>query len=168
MILHQHQQRTGTGKWDPIGPQRKICKTSLILSVSGPWTNWPEMAWQRVRGFCFPTNTDLANIFARTDIDFDSFRFLHFFELHISGFSDFQICGFSYSQISGFPDSQISGFPDSQISTWPAGGGEQLRGNSVAALDHKVGEIQGTRAIPWEPHQCKPCLGNKMSSDFSR
>ena len=39
------------------------------------------------------------------------------------------------------------------------------RGSAVGPRwlpDHKVGEIQGTRTIPSERHQCKPCLGKRM------
>ena len=49
-------------------------------------------------------------------------------------------------------------FPDSQ---------SILRGDCAVSPDHKVQEIQGTRTTPWEPHQCKHCLGNCPACSLS-
>ena len=49
-------------------------------------------------------------------------------------------------------------FPDPQLARRaPCGSPAALPGD-------KLEEIPGTRATPWEPHQCKPCLGNDKAS----
>ena len=97
------------------------------------------MAPNGARRILFPTNPDLANILGRTDLNFEIFYFFSFFR----------------TQISGFPGLQIFKFPDQGLVGAP----------SAAPPDHKVGEIQGTRTIPREPHQCKPCLGKHARCD---
>ena len=89
-------------------------------------------------GGFFPTNPDLADIVGRTDLDFGNFHFLKYFL--DPKFPDFQIPKF---WISRFPDFWIFRFPDFHMAGRPGAGN-----GSAAAPDHKVGEIQGTRAIP--------------------
>ena len=67
-------------------------------------------------------------------------RVLIFWILLDPKFPDFQIQQF---WISRFPDFWSSRFPDFHMAGRPGAGN-----GSTAAPDHKVGEIQGTRAIP--------------------
>ena len=73
------------------------------------WKNglkWPQIG----PGGFFPTNPDLADIFGRTDLNFEnSFFFLIFWT------PNFWISRFPDLQISGFPGPQISKFPDFQV-----------------------------------------------------
>ena len=62
-------------------------------------------------GGFFP-NPDLANIWGRTDLDFEIKKM-------DSKFLDFQVSRFPNSQISRSPDLQIPRFPGSQISRFP-------------------------------------------------
>ena len=51
-------------------------------------------------------------------------------------------------------------FPDPQLAS--ARPPRQHRGSPAALSGDKLEEIFGTRATPWELHQCKPCLGNNL------
>ena len=75
----------------------------------------------------------------------------HIFILIIFSFRFFEF------QISRFLDFQIPGCQAEMARA-------QLRDGSAVAPDHKVGEIQGTRAIPSVSHQCKHCSRNKLNS----
>ena len=95
--------------------------------------NWHEMAPNEDGSLFSPTNLDLADILGRTDLHSENFNFWDFL--------GFQIPRFPGSWISRFPDFQIQGCQ-------PEIAGARLRGSSATAPDDKVGEVQGTRAIP--------------------
>ena len=61
----------------------------------GPWKKWPQMAPNGTLEVFVPTNPDLANIFGRTDLNFENF--------YVFDFLDPKISGLSRSRISGFP-----------------------------------------------------------------
>ena len=78
----------------------------------------------------FPINQDLANIFGRTDLLSDDSNFGMLWD-------------------SRFPDSQTQAWAKPGVDLGrPAHHPQHLRDTSAAPLDHKVGEIQGTRTIP--------------------
>ena len=95
-----------------------------------------KMAWDGPewgREDFFPTNPDLADIWGRTDLIFETFRFFFLFfgsqnfefpGPQISEFLDFQVPRSPNSQNPKFPGSQISRRrrrrrKNSQIPTWP-------------------------------------------------
>ena len=101
------------------------------------------------RGFV-PTNQDLADILGRTIFHSEKLHFFDFLDSQVSRSLDFQIPGFTDSRLpAGMSRGQLAG---------------EARAFSAVAPDHKVQDIQGTRAILREPHQYKPCLGNSMHS----
>ena len=80
---------------------------------------------------------------------------------------DFENCMLSFDP--GFPEFQITGFPDFQISGswnqvpgygWLRGGWGTSRRISVVSGRHS------RTTIPWELHQCKPCLGDFCSKQL--
>ena len=78
----------------------------------------------------FATNRDLADIFGRTDLDFENFDFCICWTLNfwISRSPDLQISGFPGSQTSKFPDFQVPRFPDAGAAgAAVAGAGQTLR-----------------------------------------
>ena len=78
-------------------------------------------------GVFFPTDPDHADIVGDTDLNSENFIFADFLD---SRFLDFK---FSFFHIQGC-QTEIAG--------------ARLRSGPAVPLDHKVGEIQGSMAIP--------------------
>ena len=128
-----------TGEMEPsrkIQTKQESNMKHLFFTTHG--NTYPEMAQQKDNDVC-------------SYLSLSIFRAQRLSILSIFIFVTFWIPG---CQISKFLYFQIQGCQQ-EIA------GPRLRDSSAVAPDHKVGEIQGTRAIPWEPHQCTPCMGNQ-------
>ena len=135
--------RVNRAHWSTKGNEKNL----YFLHVIGPWKNCSWVASNEAGSFCFsPTNPDIADILGDTYLDFQRLYFLLFLD------------------DPRFPDFQVPGFPDSQAGE---GGDNQSLDLAGSPPQDQIWEIRGTGARLWEPHQCKPCLGNKMPRAWS-
>ena len=110
-------------------------------------------------GDFFPTNTDLADILGRTDLDFEKLLFFGFVGPQISGFPGPQISKFLDFQAPRSPNSQISRFPDFQTPPTPTPAPDEVSDPKLTPLPTHPGikyvarspycDLLGSRS--WDP-----------------